>query len=119
MAHKSSGKRLPKLRIEKHVGDEDEPLSQEWIREINRRVRDSQDPIRYMIVSELSRRFVFYYNVSTDTFAVNKPENGTLFKRRELAERVKQLLGKHYSIVKFTTKSGTCKRLSPYRGKRV
>lgn len=118
MAHNRSGKRLSKLRIEKQVGDWDEPISQEWIREINRRVRDSQDPIRYMIASEIGRRFVLYYNVSTDTFAMNKPENGTLFKRRELAERVKQLLGKHYAIVKFTTRNGGLKRLPPSRQRR-
>ena len=33
-------------------------LSREWMREIGRRVRDSEDPVRYMLVSEFSRSLV-------------------------------------------------------------
>ena len=119
MTPNRNGKRHSKLRIKKQVADGVEPLSQEWVREINRRVRDSQDPIRYLIASEIGRQFVFYYNVSTDSFAVNEPEGGTLFKRRELAERVKQLLGRHYATVKFTMRDGRLERLSPSRRRRA
>jgi len=57
-------------------------LSCEWTREIERRVHDSDDPVRYMLVSEHSRSFILYYNVSDDMFTMNVPERGTLFKRR-------------------------------------
>lgn len=117
MAHNRSTKRHLRSRLEKAAGDEDEPLSKEWIREIKRRVRDAEDPIRYMIASEFSRRFVLYYNVSSDSFVMNSPEHGTQFKRREIAERVVQLLGKHHALVKFTTKNGKLRRLSPVRRK--
>jgi hypothetical protein len=50
-------------------------------------------------------------------FVMNEPSGGTLFKRREAAESVKKLLGKGISIVKYTTKRGKFKRLSPYRGR--
>jgi hypothetical protein len=50
-------------------------------------------------------------------FSMNDPKGGTLFKRREVAESVKKLLGKGISIVKYTTKRGKLKRLSPYRGR--
>lgn len=93
------------------------PFSPEEIKELERRIRDSRDSVRYMLVSEFSRRFILYYNVSDDMFAMNKPSGGTLFKRREAAERVKELLGKGVSIVKYTTKGGKLKRLSRHRGR--
>jgi hypothetical protein len=70
-----------------------------------------------MLVSEFSRRFILYYNVSSDTFVMNEPSGGTLFKRRETAESVKKILGRGISIIKYTTKKGKLKRLSPYRGR--
>jgi hypothetical protein len=118
MAHHRRGKRLPKLQVEESAVDGDEPLSKEWIEEIKRRVREAEDPIRYMIASDLSRRFVLYYNVSSDSFVMNSPEHGTQFKRLEIAERVARLLGKHYALVKFTTKNGKLRRLSSSGRKR-
>jgi len=91
-------------------------LSREWLRQIERRVRDSDNPARYMLVSEYSRSFILYYNVSDDMFAMNAPERGTLFKRREAAESVSSLLSRGIRIVKFTTKDGRLKRLSPFKG---
>jgi hypothetical protein len=70
-----------------------------------------------MLVSEFTRQFILYYNVSSDTFIMNEPSGGTLFKRREVAESVKKLLGKGTSTVKYTTKRGKLKRLSPYGGR--
>jgi hypothetical protein len=99
--------------------DDDFQLSPEWIRELKRRVKDSRDPVRYMLVSEFSRRFILYYNVTTDTFAMNDATRGTLFKRREIAESVKTHLGKGVTLVKFTVKGGKLKRLSPFRGMKL
>ena len=90
-------------------------LSPAWVREINRRVRDSENPVRYILASEFGRRFILYYDVSRDVFAMNDPNGGTLFKRRKAAENVGKLLGRRIVIVKFTTKGGKLKRLSPYR----
>jgi len=101
-----------------HFAKDEEPLSPAVIRELKRRLRDSRDPVRYMLVSEFSRRFMLYYNVSTGMFAMNDPNGGTLFKRREAAEGVKKILGRGISIVKYTTKSGKLRRLSPYHGRR-
>ena len=91
-------------------------LSRERMREIERRVRDSDNPARYMLVSEYSRGFILYYNVSDDMFAMNAPERGTLFQRRKAAESVSSLLSRGIRIVKFTTESGRLKRLSPFKG---
>jgi hypothetical protein len=94
----------------------EDPLPPEWIKEINGRIRDLENPIRYMLVSEFSRKFILYYDVSADTFAMNKPSGGTLFKQREVAEKVRALLGKGVAVVKFTTAGCALTRLSPYRG---
>src|SRR5262245_252725 len=109
-----SGRIAPKENI-----DDDSQLSPEWIRELKRRVKDSRDPVRYMLVSEFSRKFILYYDVTTNTFAMNDPSRGTLFKRREIAESVKTHLGKGVALVKFTVKGGKLKRLSPFRGMRL
>jgi hypothetical protein len=101
------------------LAEDDTPLSPEWIKEIKRRVKVSRDPVRYMLVSEFSRKFILYYDVSTDTFAMNNPSRGTLFKRREVAESVKDHLGQGVALVKFTVKGGRLKRLSPFRGMRL
>lgn len=103
--------------LKRRPGKDEEPLPPAVIRELKRRLRDSRDPVRYMLVSEFSRRFILYYNVSSGMFAMNNPSGGTLFKRREAAEGVKKILGRGISIVKYTTKRGKLKRLSPYRGR--
>ena len=90
-------------------------VSPAWVREINRRVRDSENPVRYMLTSEFGRKFILYYDVSRDAFVMNDPSGGTLFKRREAAENVGRLLGRGVLIVKFTIKGRKLKRLSPYR----
>lgn len=95
--------------------DDLEPLSPAQLRELRRRVRDSRDPVRYMLVSEFTRRFILYYNVSDDVYAMNDPSGGTLFKRLKTAQTVKKLLGGGTSVVKYTTVRGKLKRLSPYR----
>ena len=100
-------------------GQIDEELSPALIKELRRRIRESRDPVRYMLVSQFSRRFMLYYDVSSDNFVMNEPNKGTLFKRREAAEGVKRLLSSGVSVVKFTTKGGTLKRLSPYRTLRM
>src|SRR5262245_30712446 len=101
------------------LADDDTPLSPEWIKEIKRRVKDSRDPVRYMLVSEFTRKFILYYNVTSDTYAMNDPSRGTLFKRREIAESVNGLLGKGVAIVRFTIKGGKLKRLSPFHRMRL
>jgi len=104
-----------KLSMHRTSSDDDWELSPAQIKELKRRVRDTDDPMRYMLVSEFSRRFVLYYNISDDVFAMNEPSRGTLFKRRAAAEKVKTLLSSAVSIVKFSTKGKKLKRLSPIR----
>ena len=51
-------------RLRRRDVDDDSQLSPEWIRELKRRVKDSRDPVRYMLVSEFSRKFILYYDVT-------------------------------------------------------
>ncbi len=116
-ARKGKAARAGKRPVQPPVIEDEAELSPAEIKELRRRVRDSRNPIRYMLVSEFTRRFVLYYNISDDVFAMNDPSGGTLFKRREAAESVKKLLSSGVSIVKYTTKGGKLKRLSPYRSR--
>jgi hypothetical protein len=96
--------------------DDDGDLTPGQIRELKRRVKDMDDPVRYLIVSEFSRRFILYYNASDDTFAHNNPAGGTLFKRRAAAESIRKLLRSTVAIAKFSIKGKRLKRISPFRG---
>src|SRR5215813_959612 len=115
--------RVSAAKISDHAAlkeDVDDPqLSPEWIRELKRRVKDSRDPVRYMLVSEFTRKFILYYDVTSDTYVMNDASRGTLFKRREVAESVKAYLGEGVALVKFTPKGGRLKCLSPFRGVRL
>ena len=67
----------------------------------SRRVADSNDPRRYLIISRMlpGARFVLYYNVSDDVYAWNDPEGGTLFKRRKAAELIQRKLGRGNEVI--------------------
>jgi hypothetical protein len=83
---------------------DDEPLTPAQIRKLKRRVANLDDPIRYLLVSQLGPRFALYYNVSDDVYALNDPRGGTLFKRRNAALAVKRLLGSRIRVVRCTTR---------------
>ena len=96
--------------------NDDWDLTPGQIKELNRSIKDMDDPVRYLIVSEYGRRFILYYNVSDDTFAFNDPAGGTLFKRRAAAESVRKFLRSAVNIAKFSIKGRRLKRISPFRG---
>ena len=75
------------------AGENEPPLTRAQMRELDRRVKDLDDRTRYLLVSTLSPRFALYYNVSEDTYGMNKPVHATLFKRRAAALAIKRLLG--------------------------
>jgi len=102
------------MRTASKLPGDEPPLPREWKKDIARRVKDFDDPLRYMLVSEFTRKFILYYNVTSDSFAMNDPALGTLFKRRRAAESVKKLLGRGVTVVKFAAKRGKLKRLSPF-----
>ena len=74
------------------------------ILEIERRVTDFDDPVRYLLVSRMVPRFSLYYNVSDDHYAMNDPSGATLFKRRKAAEFVRRTLGLGIQILECRTR---------------
>lgn len=104
------------VRLKQHVSTGDSYLTPRQIRELDRSIKDMDDPVRYLIVSEFGPRFILYYNVSDDTFAHNNPRGGTLFKRRAAAESIRKLLRSTVMIAKFSIKGKRLKRISPIRG---
>lgn len=65
-------------------------------REIEQRIKDSDDPGRYIVKSVLlpgpPRRWELYYNISDDVWAMDLSD-ATLFKRRRAAKLVAEMLG--------------------------
>lgn len=98
---RNSKKRSPAL--------EDVPdLTPAQTNELLRRVADSNDPRRYLIISRMlpGARFVLYYNVSDDVYAWNEPDAGTLFKRRKAAELIQRTLGRGNEILEVKVVRG-------------
>lgn len=84
--------------------DPDDELTPPQLRELRRRVADLENPIRYVLVSEMGPGFALYYNISDDVYAMNDPRGATLFKRRKAALAVKRLLGRGIRIAPCSSK---------------
>jgi len=99
--------------------DEDWELSKAQIREIERRVRDMDDPRRFVLASEIQPSFVLYYDLSNNVYVMNALSAATVFKKRKAAVAIKALLGKGVRIVEcLKLKSGKLKRVTPVRGRK-
>ena len=61
-------------------------------RELDRQIKDLDDPTRYLLVSSLVPGFSLYYTLADDTYVLNDPRGATLFKRRAAAVKIKELL---------------------------
>jgi len=93
---------------------DDEPISPKVARELARRIKETRDPTRYVIVSAFTRRFLLYYDVRADSYPMNNLESATLFKRRSVAEAVMSVLGNHHAIMTVRLgKNGAVKRITP------
>lgn len=86
-------------------------LTPAQIRELDRRVADSRDPTRYLLVSSFGPRFALYHNVTDDVYAYNNPGGGTLFKRKSIALAVKGLLRPGVRIIRCSSRFGQGRRI--------
>jgi hypothetical protein len=92
------------------------PTSAAWRKEIARRIKDMNDPIRYVIVSAFSRRLLLYYDASSDSLPANEIAGATLFKRLAVAQAAMGALGTNYVLMKVRLrKDGSIKRLKSLR----
>jgi hypothetical protein len=89
---------------------DEEPLTREQLRELRRRIKEMDDPVRYMVVSRLLPRWKLWFDVSDGNYC-SDIESGTLFKRREYAEAVRSALAegrksRDLLVAKVTTRGG-------------
>lgn len=68
------------------------PLSRTDRAELDRRLRELEDPTRYVVVSPFSWRFNLFYQVPEGTFVMNEITGETLFKNRADALAVAKVL---------------------------
>lgn len=89
-------------------------------RDLNKSVKDSEDPIRYIIVSDIlsDRKWQHYFDVSTETWC-NEIDSATIFKREKYALAVLKALNKgkvkSNFIAKITTKNKKRRVLKYFR----
>jgi len=106
-----STKQCDKTELEENLD-----LSPEQIRELKRRVKDMEDPVRYVIHNDLlpAGRWRMFFNVSDDTWC-DDINTATLFKRARYARAVihKYCEGKRDNmfVAKITTKNNRRKVL--------
>ena len=76
-----------------------------------------EERTRHLIISRLlpGSRFVLYYNVSDDVYAMDNPEGGTLFKLGKAAELIRKSLGRGNEIIEVSVMGGKVKG-APTRG---
>ena len=102
------------------IGEQDVELTKDQIHELKRRIKDNENPLRYVIYSEIipNGRWRLFLNISDDTWC-DDINTATLFKRQHIAETV---IGKYsegrrreVSIAKITTKNDKRKVLKYLR----
>ena len=74
------------------LDDEFPPLTKRKLAELERRVADAMDPVRYVIVSSFLPKFSLFYCPSDGMFVMNEIPDTALFKRKAEALAVAQAL---------------------------
>lgn len=99
------------------IDDDLDPMSRAEIRELKRRVADSNNPVRYVVFSDIigNGRWRLWLDVSTDGYGMSI-DQATLFKREHVARAVAKVYsdGKKNDllIAKISTKGDKRKVLS-------
>jgi hypothetical protein len=99
----------PSRKSKRGKAPDDVPdLTPAQTKELLRRLADSNDPRRYLIISRMlpGARFILYYNVSDDVYVWNDPAAGTLFKRRAAAELILRNLGRGNEVIEVRSVRG-------------
>lgn len=101
---------MKKQRTENN-GTEDDEFSPEFLKELRRRIADTDDPVRYVIYSDMtgSGTWRLWLDVSSDMYGMSI-DQATLFKRKAVAQAVAKAnsSGKKHRlrVAKITTKNG-------------
>ena len=93
------------LRLETTDGEvEDLVLSAAELARLRQTMADVREARRFVIVSQVIRGYVMYYNVSDHGFVLNNPAAATLFLKREAAEAVAALLHDGVRVLRCQTR---------------
>jgi hypothetical protein len=99
--------------------DGNPPLSAAERRELDRRIKDADDPRRYLLVSATLPWFSLYYEIQEDAWLIDDPSRATLFKRREAARAICELLRPGVRVVPCTVDGRGRLVLSSIAGRKV
>jgi hypothetical protein len=96
-----------------------EPLNAAERRELERRIKDADDPRRYLLVSATLPWFSLYYEIESDAWLIDDPKRATLFKRRPAAQAICDLLKPGVYVVPCTVDGKGRLVLSSIAGRKV
>ncbi len=95
------------------------PLTAKERRELERRIRDADDPRRFLLVSATLPWFSLYYEIQEDAWLIDDPARATLFKRRAAAQAIRDLLKPSVFVVPCTVDARGKLVLSSIAGRKV
>jgi hypothetical protein len=78
---------------------DDPPLTAAERRELERRIKDADDPRRFLLVATTLPWFSLYYEIQSDAWLMDDPTRATLFKRRAVARAVVEQLKPGVAVV--------------------
>lgn len=101
------------------VVEGDAPLTAAERRELERRIKDADDPRRYLIVATTLPWFSLYYEIQSDAWLLDDPARATLFKRRAVAQAVSEQLKPGVAVVPCSVDARGRLVLSSIAGRKV
>jgi len=101
------------------VVEGDPPLTAAERRELERRIKDADDPRRYLIVATTLPWFSLYYEIQSDAWLLDDPARATLFKRRAVAHAVSEQLKPGVAVVPCSVDARGRLVLSSIAGRKV
>jgi hypothetical protein len=101
------------------VVEGDPPLTAAERRELERRIKDADDPRRYLIVATTLPWFSLYYEIQSDAWLLDDPARATLFKRRAVAQAVSEQLKPGVAVVPCSVDARGRLVLSSIAGRKV
>jgi hypothetical protein len=99
--------------------DDNPPLTAAERRELERRIKDADDPRRYLLVSATLPWFSLYYEIQEDAWLIDDPRRATLFKRRAAATAIRELMKPGVFVVPCTVDARGKLVLSSIAGRKV
>jgi hypothetical protein len=111
--------RRKKVKQASRVVEGDPPLTAAERRELERRIKDADDPRRYLIVATTLPWFSLYYEIQSDAWLLDDPARATLFKRRAVAQAVSEQLKPGVAVVPCSVDARGRLVLSSIAGRKV